>query len=689
MPDPTLRELLAAAVAAVGGEERPGQVQMAAAVADAMDTGEHLLVQAGTGTGKSLAYLVPALMRSRSRAPVVVATATLALQAQIVDRDLPRLLDALAPLLGRRPAYAMLKGRRNYLCRNRLHGGLPPDEGEALFTPAPTTALGRDLVRLGAWAEETGSGDRDELVPGVSERAWAQVSVSARECVGAAKCPYGGECFAEQARARAAEADLVVTNHALLAIDALEGIPVLPEHDVVIVDEAHELVDRVTAVASDELSPAAVDRAVSRSARLVSPEEADALAAAGGALAAALPDAPDGPLVHLPEALGTAVTLVADSSRAALSALQRERGVEDDAAGKRRVAAAALEAVHQVAERIAAASSYDVRWVNADARAGPTLRVAPLSVAGLLREKLFGDRTVVLTSATLTPGGSFDLIALGLGLETGPAAQAAPAESAPAADGGAGQEVAGGGWRGLDVGSPFDYPRQGILYVARQLPPPRRDGLAPEVLDEFVGLVSAAGGRTLGLFSSLRGAEEAAAALRSRVPYPVLCQGEDATGQLVRRFAASAQTCLFGTLSLWQGVDVPGPALQLVVIDRIPFPRPDDPLMSARARAVAEAGGNGFLSVSAAHAALRLAQGAGRLIRSASDRGVVAVLDSRLATARYAPFLLSSLPPFWRTHDGAQVRRSLAAIDAAAGPVPVQRAAPPRKVVRQWERRAG
>ena len=257
------------------------------------------------------------------------------------------------------------------------------------------------------------------------------------------------------------------------------------------------------------------------------------------------------------------------------------------------------------------------------------VKVAPLSVNGLLREALFGERSVVLTSATLELGGSFEPVARQVGL-TG--------DDAPE-------------WTGLDVGSPFDYPRQAILYVARRLPPPGRDGASPAAMDELAALVEAAGGRTLGLFSSMRAAEAAAAEMRERLEVPVLCQGEERTAALVAAFAADEATCLFGTLSLWQGVDVPGDACRLVVIDRIPFPRPDDPLMSARAQAVADAGGNGFMTVSAAHAALRLAQGAGRLVRRSSDRGVVAVLDSRLATARYAGFLLTSLPPFWVTTD--------------------------------------
>jgi ATP-dependent DNA helicase DinG len=590
-----VRELLAAAVAGVGGSERPGQVQMAEAVAAAMTDGSHLLVQAGTGTGKSLAYLVPALLHGDT---VVVATATIALQNQVVDRDLPALVDAVEPLLGRRPTYAILKGRSNYLCRNKVLGGMPDDDGDALFDPSPTTALGRDVVRLRGWAEETETGDRDELDPGVNDRAWRQVSVTARECLGAAKCPFGEECFAELARNRAAEVEIVVTNHALLAIDALESFAVLPEHDAVVVDEAHELVDRVTGVATDVLTAPMVERAAARARRIVARPAQGATALALGRAAAR--------------------DVISEIGGATLA---------DD--GARKVAVAMVEAVHETAERVAVHSPYDVSWLSHDARRGSVLKVAPLSVNGLLREALFGERSVVLTSATLELGGSFEPVARQVGL-TG--------DDAPE-------------WTGLDVGSPFDYPSQGILYVARRLPPPGRDGASPASMDELAALVEAAGGRTLGLFSSMRAAEAAAAEMRERLDVPVLCQGEERTAALVAAFAADQPTCLFGTLSLWQGVDVPGDACRLVVIDRIPFPRPDDPLMSARAQAVADAGGNGFMTVSASHAALRLAQGAGRLIRGTGDRGVVAVLDSRLATARYAGFLRTSLPPFWFTTD--------------------------------------
>jgi ATP-dependent DNA helicase DinG len=684
---PGVDVLLAAAVKALGGAEREGQQKMAAAVAEATQTGEHLLVQAGTGTGKSLAYLVPLVRHAvKSRKPVLVSTATLALQNQVVERDLPRLAEALAPMVGRRPTMQIVKGRANYLCLHKLDGGFPDDD--ALFdlpdmpgrvvTSSPASRLGKEVTRLREWAGETSTGDRDELVPGVSERAWRQVSVSARECLGQ-KCPQIEDCFAEDARRRAHEVDVVVTNHALLAIDAFEGRSVLPEHEVLVVDEAHELVDRVTSVVSKELSGSMVSAAASR-ARKNAGLDTSTLDQAADDLAMVIDELPPSRFARgLPENLAATVALVRDGAREALTALRNSGSSKQDAdtsEGGRHLARAALTEVFDVAERIAADLPGDVVWL-AEQTSGPgaprrTLHVAPLSVARRLRQELFSDRTVVLTSATLTLGGSFDPAARQVGLtpprDQTPARDLAvlqerEAESADDRD----EDLDEVRWRGIDVGSPFDYPKQSILYVARHLPAPGRDGLGEKMLDELQALITAAGGRALGLFSSRRAAETAAEEMRDRLDVDVLCQGDDSTPNLVREFAAEPSTCLFGTLSLWQGVDVPGPSCQLVVIDRLPFPRPDDPLASARQEAISKAGGNGFMAVAAQHAALKLAQGAGRLIRSTSDRGVVAVLDSRLATARYGSYLLASLPPMWRTTDRQIVLSALRRLDGQAG----------------------
>jgi ATP-dependent DNA helicase DinG len=674
---PDVTTLLRAAVSALGGAERPGQVEMAEAVARSIRTGEHLAVQAGTGTGKSLAYLVPAIRHAvAEEATVVVSTATIALQRQLVDRDLPRLAKALTPLLGREPTFAILKGRRNYLCMNRVHNGAPeePDEA-ALFDPFAASAIGRQVKRLHEWSSDTETGDRDELVPGVGEQAWRQVSVSGRECLGVSRCPVGTDCFAERARADAGRADVVVTNHAMMAINALEGYQVLPEHDVVVVDEAHDLVDRVTSAATAEISGSGVTGAARRTGRLIDQDIADRLAEAGDGLTLMLSELPPGRRDALPEALRNTLRAVRDAARSSIVALGPERSAQKENvadATAYKVARAMLDDTHDTADRLLdafdedEAHRRDVVWVSGDfGDRSPTLRVAPLGVGGLLRERLFGQHTTVLTSATLTLGGAFDTLARqwGLPLQSAPVRKAdgTATDKEPPSDSPSGPK-----WTGLDVGSPFEHERSGILYVAKHLPAPGRDGLADSYLTELRELVEAAGGRTLGLFSSMRAAKQATEALREQIDNPILCQGEDSTSLLVTKFAEDPRTCLFGTLSLWQGVDVPGPSLQLVVVDRIPFPRPDDPLASARQRAVAARGGNGFLSVAATHAALLLAQGAGRLLRSMGDKGVVAVLDSRLATARYGGFLRASLPPFWSTTDPAVVRGALRRLDEAA-----------------------
>ena len=641
---------------------------MAEAVAQAFDTGEHLAVQAGTGTGKSLAYLVPAIARAvDTDEPVVVSTATIALQRQLVDRDLPRLTDSLADALPRRPEFALLKGRGNYVCLNKIHNGSatePEDRPqEELFEPMAASALGRDVQRLIAWSSATDTGDRDELTPGVPDRSWSQVSVSARECIGVARCPFGTDCFAEKARDKAGHADVVVTNHALLAIDAMTDAAVLPEHELLVVDEAHELVDRVTGVATAELSATSLGVAQRRVGRLIDPELAQRLEAATATLSSAIHDATPGRMDVLDDELTTYLTALRDAASRARSAIDTAAS-DPKAASARAEAVTALSDISDTATRILSAfvpaipDRTDVVWLDHEdgahawghvRRTGEStkdrsgniravLRVAPLSVSGLLRGRLFEHTTAVLTSATLTIGGTFQAMASAWGLS--------------------GEDDAK--WRGLDVGSPFEHAKSGILYVAAHLPPPGRDGTgSAEQLDEIAALITAAGGRTLGLFSSMRAAKAAAEIMRERLDTPVLCQGDDATSALVQRFADDAETSLFGTLSLWQGVDVPGPSLSLVLIDRIPFPRPDDPLLTARQRAVAARGGNGFMAVAASHAALLLAQGAGRLLRRVDDRGVVAVLDSRMATARYGGFLRASLPPFWATTDANRVRDAL------------------------------
>ncbi len=785
-------ELLDLAVARLGGGHREGQHEMARAVAAAIDAGEHLLVQAGTGTGKSLGYLVPAVAHAvHNDEVVVVSTATLALQRQVITRDLPLVVDAMSPRLPRAPRVAVLKGWHNYVCLHKVEGGYPADEpGSTLFEmpgdragaaehPAPaddgaparpgragagarTGELGAQVLRAREWSRETASGDRDDLVPGVSDRAWRQVSVTSMECIGP-KCPKIAECFPTRARTLAKEADVVVTNHAMLGIAASGAPGVLPEHEVLIVDEAHELTDRVTAQATADLSVATVEHAARLARRHggLTTTDMDAASAALGTVLAELPEGRfrDG----LPPAAAAAVGAVRDAARTLLSDLKPAGAPPAAAAGGGlKMAASAMLELFEITDRMAAgpAAGGDVLWCSRGDDGGSwrgagmsRLHAAPLAVNGLIRSHLLAGRSGVLTSATLALGGSFVPLARSLGLEasaqraptapvgeeqtaqgaaegagvtekvaesvsgaaekvaarvagrlgerkaaldasvaqreaaieaiftegsatqqpgqTAPvaakrdAAKSVPAKSAPPKPPSPGSD-AGAPWRALDVGSPFDYQRQGILYIAKRLPAPGREAATDAQLDEIATLITAAGGRTLGLFSSRRAALAVAEAMRERLDVPVLAQGDDQLPTLVKAFAEDPATCLFGTLSLWQGVDVPGSSCQLVLIDRIPFPRPDDPVRSARSEAVEAAGGNGFMQVSATHAALLLAQGAGRLIRGTTDRGVVAVLDPRLATARYGEFLARSLPDFWRTTDREVVIAALERLAALA-----------------------
>ena len=636
-------ELLDTVVERSGGQKRDGQRTMAAHVARSLETEKHLLVQAGTGTGKSLGYLVPAIVSAQhSEKPIIVATATLALQSQIVHRDIPRLLEALGDQPEHETDVAILKGRNNYACLHKVEGGYPEDDGDTLFemdaATGATGKLGEEILRLRSWVQTTDTGDRDELLPGVSDRAWRQVSVTASECLGR-KCPLIEECFSENARTQAADADIVITNHALLAINAFEGVNVLPEHEVVIIDEAHELADRVTGAVTGGLSPLMVSK-VARSVRKHTTADHKALEQAALKLDDALNGVPAELMARgLPDRVAAAMEQVRDAAR---SALTDTKSGEKDADAGRQMTRASLTEVHDTAEKMLQADpQHQVIWVSRQGSWEPgrgyvaasdddpaTLNIAPISVAGYLREGLFDGRTVVLTSATLALGESFEATAGALGLM---------GSGAPR-------------WDAIDVGSPFNYPKQGVLYLASDLPKPGR-GVSTEQLDRIVELVVASGGGALGLFSSKRGAELAAEYVRERTDLNILLQGESSLRALVKEFVEDTNSCLFGTMSLWQGVDAPGDSCRLVIMDRIPFPRPDDPLSQARSRAVAQNGGNGFMAVSATHAAVRMAQGAGRLVRSVNDRGVVAVLDSRIATQRYGSYLVKTLPPFWVTQN--------------------------------------
>ena len=620
-------EALARVVASVGGEPREGQRQMAREVDRSMAEGRHLLVQAGTGTGKSFGYLVPAALQAARSGPVVVATATLALQRQLVSSDLPAVREALSGHVDDEVTFAVLKGRNNYVCLERLNRDAGDDD-EGTLLPAPTGTLARHAREVTAWARETETGDRDEFDGPIDARVWRGLGVSRRECVGETTCAYGSECFTALRREKAASADIIVTNHAMLSVHYLEGIPVLPDHSAVVIDEGHELVDRATQALTVEFGSRALENAVARSRRLVEPELHDRLAEAVDDLVAAIGVLPSGRFREPGRDLLLALTATRDAARAALSGM-----VDAEAdAGRRQRARAALDEVFEVAGRFIALREDEVAWVDASSQA---VHLAPLDVSQRVAREIFDRVPTIVTSATLTVGGGFEPLMRGLGLDGADATT-------------------------LDVGSPFDYARQGILYVAAHLPPPGRDGIPEEALDEIGDLVEAAGGRTLILCSSWRAVDRVAEYLGVRCSTGVLAQRRgEPVGALVERFAADPSLSLVGTMSLWQGVDLPGGTCIQVIVDRIPFPRPDDPVFSARQEAVDAAGGSGFAAVAVPRAGLLLAQGAGRLIRTERDRGVVAVLDPRLSTAGYAARLRASLPPLWPTTDRGQALAAL------------------------------
>lgn len=603
-----------------GGEARPGQLRMAEAVAHAIAEGRHLVVQAGTGTGKSLAYLVPAVLSGRR---VVVATATKGLQDQLAGKDLP----FLAARLGRDITYAVLKGRSNYVCLQRVHELDAGDDqlGLELGDRPPTEEIA-DLVR---WAATSPTGDRAELSFEPSNRAWSAVSVGPRECPGQSKCPRGDVCFAERARRAAAEADVVVVNTHLYGLDVATHGALLPEHEVVVIDEAHQLEEVVSATAGTEIAAGRFG-ALARSTRAIVADESlvDALDAAGDALADEL-----GGLVGqrlcapLDGALATALTLGRERAGRVLAAVRNvpTDGPGDVAARRERALQAATTLVDDIDAALAIPDTH-VAWVDGPADR-PSLQITPIDVSEVLAAGLWGERTAVLTSATIPPG-----LGASLGLPDG-------------------------GYDQIDVGSPFDYPTNALLYCATSMPDPRHPDHEAALHRELEALIVAAGGRTLALFTSWRAMDTAAATLRPRLPWTVWTQRDLPKPALIAAFRDDEESCLFATLGFWQGIDLPGPTLSLVTIDRLPFPRPDEPVLQARRE---RARGAAFRTIDLPRAATLLAQGAGRLIRSASDRGVVAVLDSRLATAAsYRWDIINALPPMTRTRDRAEVEAFL------------------------------
>jgi len=662
-----VRSALDAAVAAIGGSPRDGQIEMAEAVANALSDRHHLLVQAGTGTGKSLAYLVPALVHGKK---VLVATATLALQRQLVERDLPKIKAALDKELNRDISFAIYKGVGNYICLQKMNNAPNDPEAQAVLE---VSSLEADAKRLRAWAQSANAtGDRDDA-PDVDRRVWSANSVSGRECMGADECPSGSKCFAALAKAKAQTADIVVTNHTLLAIEIVDSHPILPERDAIVLDEAHEFMDRTTQAVTEEITAARVARAANMARKHLPGKASDALYKASEKFAKALAEYADdlksdptkaGRLEKLPSTLEAPLRAIKEAVASVTALISADAQIIDpNSMAERARVKGALNEISQTATKLLKPGHTHVLWFEPTYS---TLYLAPLAVSDVLRGNLLTQTPVIATSATLTVGKSFDAIAKNIGFVIGGKNEDEVDNDEEGSEKKGGMDPAN--LQILDVGSPFDFANQGMLYLPKQLPEPGRDGPSREALTELGELIQAAGGRTLALFSSWRGVEAADEHLRdvlAELKLPIITQRRgDSVGPLVDKFAKDEKSILLGTISLWQGIDVPGPACTLVVIDRIPFPRPDEPVLSARAAEADAAGGSGFMQISLPRAALLLAQGTGRLIRSLDDKGVVAILDSRIVNKRYGSILLNSMPPFWRTSDGAVIKEALRRLDA-------------------------
>jgi ATP-dependent DNA helicase DinG len=614
-----------------GAEDRPGQQHMAALVEAAIEGGRHLVVQAGTGTGKTLAYLVPAIS-SGSR--VVVTTATKALQDQLADKDLPFLARALPVDFD----WSVLKGRSNYLCLQRLREltalGGDDAQGQLELAELAPRAMA-DLQRIAKWVAHTPTGDVAELDFAATETVLRAVTVGSDECPGADRCPMGEPCFAELARRRAAAADVIVVNTYLYGLHIGSGGTILPDHDVVVFDEAHGIEDIMSTTLGIQISPGrfvtlgGVIRRILDDPEVVAGviDVADALRAALAPHAGKrLPD-------PYPDDLLSALLDARARLERALNAITAVETPLDDARQRKLRAqlltGAAIESI-DAALRGPSAGTARVDFVSGTA-SKPHLEIAPLDVGPLLREGVWEQRTAILTSATI-PSSLVQRVGF-------------PPTTVDVAD----------------VGSPFDYAHNALLYCAISMPDPRHPQYRDAVHDELAALITAAGGRTLALFTSWAAMDAAAAALRQGVDVPLLTQRDLPKPALLRAFAADESTTLLATASFFQGVDVPGRTLIQVVIDRLPFPRPDDPLLSARRELLGPAA---FSQIDIPRAAMMLAQAAGRLIRTATDRGVVSVLDRRLGTANYRWDIVNALPPMRRTRDRAEVERFLAEIVA-------------------------
>jgi ATP-dependent DNA helicase DinG len=628
-------DLDAAFASLPGLTDRQAQRAMADAVAVAVEREAPLLVHAPTGVGKSLGYLVPIVAAGRR---AIVATATKALQSQLVDRDLPRLASAFGT------TSALIMGRGNYLC-------LAKADTLVAATQLAATAQEDAALDLVEWAVDSTTGSRLDAPPGTRDDVWDLVSTAGEDCPGQKGCSFFRRCFAERAREQALDVDVVVTNHHLLLLELelrqMSESPgvMLPDVDVVVVDEAHRLADHAADLYGVTVTGARVSRAGAA---------ADGITKAAGRgsdwarrlrgrwedRAITLRLGPVLPGSRAASEVAEALAPVLREAQAASAALREVAGLPEDLEGGMHAARRRLAGLTRDLQRLSevatpadgeAAAAVDLAvWIDERRDGGRTIRSALVEPGEILRDLLW-DRvsSTIACSATLAVAGELSGTAAMLGVD------------AP---------------RGLVAESPFDFRHNALLYVPRGVPAPTSDGFQPAAEAELRALIEASEGRALVLCTSWRAVESFASALAD-LPWELLVQGQDTPGRLAARFRDEVASVLVATRTFFEGVDVPGQSLSLLVLDRLPFPRPDDPLLAERGRRIERRGGSKFGEVWLPSAAVSLQQALGRLIRSESDRGVMAVLDRRLADAPYGRQLLSSLPPAPLTRSTDDVRR--------------------------------
>jgi ATP-dependent DNA helicase DinG len=597
-----------------GGESREGQRQMVRSVAAAFSRRQHTVIEAGTGVGKSLAYLVPAVMTGQR---VVIATATKNLQDQLATKDAPTVAAHAT-----KANVAVLKGKNNYLCRNRAQqvGGGQMSFDDGTDVPRGVASQMRKILQ---WSNETTSGDRDELPFEIDQRAWRGLSVTPQECLGRVQCPQGQNCFAELAKDRAAESSILIVNTHLYAAHLASGSMLLPSHEFVIFDEAHEALDIFATLLGTSLTTSRL-RALSGVARSLLGndfhERGDQLIDAADRLATSLEIQFDAnQLTGLSEDCTRELTRASELVTAIVEALRVLHTEGSD--GEARRVRALGPAVHlgNDLERVNKVRDGELLFLDRRERE-ITIEISLIDVGPRLHDDLWGNVTAILTSATIP-----DSLPKNLGLEGDCVVE--------------------------HFDSPFDYQANSLLYVPQNFPQRNADGAEEAIAQELVKLITAAGGRTLALFTNRSVMNRVAEAVAPQLETEILVQGTLSRQRIIEEFRENAEASLFAVTSFWQGIDVPGHSLSLVTIDRLPFAVPNDPLAEAR-RSRSD---RPFYEVDLPRAAMLLAQGVGRLIRTNTDRGVVAVLDTRLAESSYRSSLFRKLPAMKRTRDRDQV----------------------------------